>query len=76
MEDQFLSMFDYVADQERQKNRQRQAEGIEVAKSQGIKFGKPKMEITHVHFEPVKRLQLVLHNSLPRASAFSLPSSL
>ena len=46
LEDQFLSMLAYVADQERQKNRQRQAEGIEVAKSEGVKFGRPKMEIT------------------------------
>lgn len=33
MEDQFLSLLAYVAEQERKKNRQRQAEGIEVAKA-------------------------------------------
>lgn len=32
MEDQFLSLLAYVAEQERKKNRQRQAEGIEIAK--------------------------------------------
>ncbi|OZQ68288.1 recombinase [Paenibacillus odorifer] len=45
MEDQFLSLLAYVAEQERKKNRQRQAEGIEVAKAEGIKFGRPKIEI-------------------------------
>jgi DNA invertase Pin-like site-specific DNA recombinase len=34
-----------VAEQERKKNRQRQAEGIEVAKADGVKFGRPKVEI-------------------------------
>ncbi|RXZ80526.1 hypothetical protein EBB07_18425 [Paenibacillaceae bacterium] len=36
MEDQFLSLLAYVAEQERKKNRQRQAEGIEVAQAEGI----------------------------------------
>lgn len=35
MEDQFLSLLSYVADQERKKIHQRRAEGIAVAKSQG-----------------------------------------
>lgn len=46
LEDQFLSMLAYVADQERQKNRQRQAEGIEVAKQAGVKFGRPRIDVT------------------------------
>ncbi|AOZ94895.1 recombinase family protein [Paenibacillus crassostreae] len=45
MEDQFLSLLAYVAEQERKKNRQRQAEGIEVAKADGVKFGRPKIVI-------------------------------
>lgn len=45
LEDQFLSMLAYVAEQERKKNRLRQAEGIEVAKADGVKFGRPKVEI-------------------------------
>lgn len=45
MEDQFLSLLAYVAEQERKKNRQRQAEGIEVAKADGVKFGRPKVDI-------------------------------
>lgn len=38
-------MLSYVAEQERKKNKQRQAEGIEVAQQKGIKFGRPKQEI-------------------------------
>lgn len=45
MEDQFLSLLAYVAEQERKKNRQRQAEGIEVARADGVTFGRPKQEI-------------------------------
>lgn len=45
MEDQFLSLLSYVAEQERKKNKQRQAEGIEVAKNNGVRFGRRKYEI-------------------------------
>lgn len=45
MEDQFLSLLAYVAEQERKKNRLRQAEGIEVARADGVIFGRPKQEI-------------------------------
>lgn len=45
LEDQFLSMLAYVAEQERKKNRLRQAEGIEVARAEGITFGRPRLEI-------------------------------
>ncbi|CAG7658702.1 recombinase family protein [Paenibacillus allorhizosphaerae] len=45
MEDQFLTLLAYVAEQERKKNRQRQAEGIEVARADGVTFGRPKQEI-------------------------------
>jgi DNA invertase Pin-like site-specific DNA recombinase len=46
LEDQFLSMLSYVAEQERKKTKQRQAEGIEVALGKGIKFGRPKKEVS------------------------------
>lgn len=46
LEDQFLSMLSYVAEQERKKNKQRQAEGIEVALGKGVRFGRPKQEVT------------------------------
>ncbi|MDF2652923.1 MAG: recombinase [Paenibacillus sp.] len=45
MEDQFLNLLAYVAEQERKKNRQRQAEGIEVARADGVTFGRPRQEI-------------------------------
>lgn len=45
MEDQFLSLLSYVAEQERKKIRQRQAEGIALAKSEGRAFGRHKVEI-------------------------------
>ncbi|MGG4145716.1 recombinase family protein [Paenibacillus algorifonticola] len=45
LEDQFLSMLAYVAEQERKKNQQRQAEGIEIARATGVKFGRPRQEI-------------------------------
>ena len=48
LEDQFLSMWAYVAEQERKKNRQRQAEGIEVARTGGVKFGRPRSIINQI----------------------------
>ena len=51
LEDQFLSMLSYIADQERDKIKQRQAEGIVIAKNKGIKFGRPKKEITPLFME-------------------------
>ena len=41
MEDQFLSLLSYVAEQERKKIKQRQREGIVVAKAKGVRFGRP-----------------------------------
>lgn len=46
MEDQFLSLLAYVADQERKKIRQRQREGIALAKQQGKHLGRPVEELT------------------------------
>ncbi|HDR6259464.1 recombinase family protein [Bacillus cereus] len=46
MEDQFLSLLSYVADQERKKIHQRQAEGIAVAKSQGKHLGRPRVNLS------------------------------
>ncbi|MBB6732703.1 recombinase family protein [Cohnella zeiphila] len=51
MEDQFLSLLAYVAEQERKKNRQRQAEGIEVARAEGVSFGRPRLEINAVFMQ-------------------------
>ncbi|MCM3394857.1 MULTISPECIES: recombinase family protein [Cytobacillus] len=45
MEDQFLSLLSYVADQERKKIKQRQAEGIALAKQQGKHLGRPSVSL-------------------------------
>lgn len=44
LEDQFLSLLSYVAEQERMKIRKRQAEGIAAAKSKGKHLGRPKAQ--------------------------------
>lgn len=51
MEDQFLSLLAYVAEQEWKKNRSRQAEGIEIARREGVTFGRPKHEINNTFIE-------------------------
>jgi DNA invertase Pin-like site-specific DNA recombinase len=56
MEDQFLSLLSYVADQERKKIRQRQAEGIAVAKEKGKHLGRPKMNLDALSKEQRKAL--------------------
>lgn len=43
MEDQFLSLLSYVADQERKKIRKRQAEGIAAARAEGRHIGRPRI---------------------------------
>lgn len=53
MEDQFLSLLSYVAEQERKKSKQRQAEGIEIARTNGIKFGRRKYKINRDYFVKV-----------------------
>lgn len=47
MEDQFLSLLSYVAEQERKKIKQRQSEGIIIAKAQGKYKGRKKIEINY-----------------------------
>ncbi len=42
--DLVLNILSYVAQQEREFIRQRQAEGIEAAKARGVKFGRPPLE--------------------------------
>lgn len=51
MEDQFLSLLSYVAEQERKKIKQRQAEGIAVAKAQGKHLGRPKFNLNSLSNE-------------------------
>ena len=46
MEDQFLSLLSYVADQERKKILKRQAEGIALAKISGKHLGRPQLNLS------------------------------
>jgi DNA invertase Pin-like site-specific DNA recombinase len=59
MEDQFLSLLAYVADQERKKIKQRQAEGIALAKKNGKHMGRPKKNL---HTLTKTQLQLMEEN--------------
>lgn len=54
MEDQFLSLLSYVAEQERLKIKKRQAEGIALAQKNGTPLGRPKAEKPS-NFEEVYR---------------------
>lgn len=50
-----LQILSFVAENERTNIRQRQAEGIELAKEKGVKFGRPKKEIPDNFNEIVKQ---------------------
>lgn len=52
MEDQFLSLLSYVAEQERKKIKQRQLEGIAIAKTKGTLIGRPKVQMPQ-NFEEI-----------------------
>ena len=51
MEDQFLSLLSYVADQERKKILKRQAEGIAEARKAGKHLGRPKLDLSSLSKE-------------------------
>lgn len=55
MEDQFLSLLSCVAEQERNKIRTRQREGINIAQRKGVRFGRPRVEMTEEFQEVVKQ---------------------
>lgn len=55
LEDQFLSLLSYVADQERKKSKKRQAEGIAVAKAKGKRLGRPSIEFPENFYELYSR---------------------
>lgn len=57
MEDQFLSLLSYVADQERKKIHQRQAEGIAVAKSQGKHLGRPQVTLSTLSKQQINLIE-------------------
>ncbi len=53
--DLVLQVLGFTAHQERENIKKRQMEGIEVAKSQGIKFGRPELEIPPNFIEIVRK---------------------
>lgn len=57
MEDMFLGLLAFVAEQERKKNLQRQAEGIAVAQRNGVKFGRPEAKPDEAFIAAYKRVQ-------------------
>ncbi|MEC2550076.1 recombinase family protein [Bacillus tropicus] len=62
MEDQFLSLLSYIADQERKKIHQRQAEGIAVAKSQGKHLGRPQCNLSTLNQKQI----LIIEETYPK----------
>lgn len=57
MEDQFLSLLSYVADQERKKIHQRQADGIAIAKSQGKHLGRPQVNLSSLSKQQINIME-------------------
>lgn len=55
--DLVLQILSYVAQFEREAIHQRQAEGIEAAKSCGVKFGRKRKDVTEEFFEAVQRYE-------------------
>ncbi len=53
--DVVLQVLSFVAENERETMKQRQAEGIKIAKQKGIKFGRPPLEIPNDFVEIVKQ---------------------
>lgn len=62
MEDQFLSLLSYVADQERKKIRKRQAEGIATARSQGRHLGRPRIDLSTLNANEL----VILESNYPK----------
>lgn len=53
--DVVLQVLSFVAENERETMKQRQAEGIKIAKQKGIKFGRPPLEILNDFVKIVKQ---------------------
>jgi DNA invertase Pin-like site-specific DNA recombinase len=53
--DLVLQVLSFVAHQERENIKQRQKEGIAIAKNKGIKFGRPKLEVNIENFESIHK---------------------
>lgn len=63
--DLVLQILSYVAEVERKNTRQRQAEGIKLAKARGVKFGRPKKD-----FENLDQLRIAFNDGLISRGTF------
>lgn len=61
-----LQILSFVAENERNMIRSRQAEGIAIAKAKGVKFGKPRFALPHDFHEVVGRYE---HGEISLADA-------
>lgn len=55
LEDQFLSLLSYIAEQERSRIRQRQREGIDLALKEGRPYGRRKTSITDIYLSAYRQ---------------------
>lgn len=69
--DLVLQILSYVAQFEREAIHQRQAEGIEAAKSRGVKFGRKRKDVTEEFYEAVQRYESG-EFSLRKAAKFAM----
>ena len=67
--DLVLQLLSFIAENERDTIRKRQAEGIKIAKEKGIKFGRPKIKVTNEFYEVKEKFlkkELNLQDSLKK----------
>ena len=68
--DLVLQVLSFVAQQEREINKQRREEGIKVAQEKGVKFGRPVIEVDKDKFKEV--YQDVLNNKITSVKAMEI----
>ena len=67
--DLVLQLLSFIAENERDTIRKRQAEGIKIAKEKGIKFGRPKIKVTNEFYDVKEKFlkkELNLQDSLKK----------
>lgn len=74
-----LEILSYVAQKERENNKIRQAQGIQIAKEKGVKFGRPKVDISNEQKDIIYKClkgeyftkeQAVIESNLARATFY------
>jgi DNA invertase Pin-like site-specific DNA recombinase len=69
-----LQLLSYVAESERVNTKQRQKEGIRIAKEKGIKFGRPKSEVTDCKTDSETVSEYCARVGISRATYYRLNS--